>query len=47
MTSTPIKIAATVLACGLVATLLFVRQESAHRQREAELTHQLNQTRDP
>ena len=45
MTSTPIKIATTALACGVVATLLIVRQESAHRQREADLTRQLNQAR--
>ncbi|MBN9691524.1 MAG: sigma-70 family RNA polymerase sigma factor [Verrucomicrobia bacterium] len=45
MSSTPLKLAATALVCGVVATLLVVRQESAHRQREADLTRQLNQAR--
>lgn len=44
MTSTPIKITGIALACGIVATLLFIRQGAAHRQREADLVSELDRT---
>ena len=42
MTSPPLKITAAALACGIAATLLFVRQGSVHHRREADLTGQLD-----